>query len=264
MRFTKMHGLGNDYLYVYGEVPDNIVDICKKLSDRHFGAGSDGMIYISPSNSADFKMRIFNADGSEAKMCGNGIRCVGKYVYDKGYTDKTRLTVDTLSGIKTLDLTVESGKVIAATVDMGEAIVSEDMRLAAGDGEIVCTPVSVGNPHAVIFVSDAEHAPVDTLGPEIEHSAAFPGGVNVEFIEVISPGELRMRVWERGSGITMACGTGACASAAAAVSRGYCAYDEPIAVHLDGGTLEICVSREMRITMTGPAESVYEGESDIC
>ena len=263
MRFTKMHGLGNDYLYVFGEVPGNIVDVCRKLSDRHFGAGSDGMIYISPSDAADFKMRIFNADGSEAKMCGNGIRCVGKYVYDKGYTDKTHLTIDTLSGIKTLDLKVDGGKVVGASVDMGKANVEKELTLNADGKEITGTPVSVGNPHFVIFVDDAEAVPLDKVGPVIEKHEAFPAGVNVEFVQQLQDDTLRMRVWERGSGITLACGTGACASASAAVSRGICRAGEPIAVVLDGGELEIVVSPEYDITMTGPAAIVYEGEADI-
>ena len=173
MHFTKMHGLGNDYLYVYGEVPSNIEELSKMLSERHFGAGSDGMIYISPSKTADFKMRIFNADGSEAKMCGNGIRCVGKYVYEKGYTDKTKLTIETLSSIKTLDLNVSLGKVKSVTVDMGKAVVSEKMTLNVDGENIVLIPVSVGNPHAVIFVEDINDAPLTTLGPKIEHHEAF-------------------------------------------------------------------------------------------
>jgi len=156
MHFTKMHGLGNDYLYVYGEVPSNIKELSTKLSERHFGAGSDGMIYISPSTVADFKMRIFNADGSEAKMCGNGIRCVGKYIYDKGYTDKKNLTVETLSGIKTLELGVSFGKVKSVTVDMGQAVPDEDMTLNVDGKTVTLTPVSVGNPQAVIFVDDIE------------------------------------------------------------------------------------------------------------
>ena len=240
MHFTKMHGLGNDYLYVYGEVPDNICELSQKLSDRHFGAGSDGMIYISPSAIADFKMRIFNADGSEAMMCGNGIRCVGKYVYDKGYTDKTKLLIETLSGIKTLTLQTMGGKVKFVTVR--------------------CTPVSVGNPHAVIFVEDAEAVPLADIGPLIEHHEAFPGGTNVEFAQVLSENRIRMRVWERGSGITMACGTGACATAAAAASKGLCVVSSPISVELDGGTLEITVAPDHTIGMTGPAATVYEGE----
>ena len=263
MHFTKMHGLGNDYLYVYGEVPENAAELSQKLSDRHFGAGSDGMIYISPSASADFKMRIFNADGSEAKMCGNGIRCVGKYVYDKGYTDKTHLTVETLSGIKTLDMQVRAGRVRSVTVDMGRAEVGGDMELTAEGRPVVGTPVSVGNPHLVIFVGDIEKAPLYTLGPVLEKHAAFPGGVNVEFVQVRADGGLRMRVWERGSGVTMACGTGACASAAAAVKKGFCRPFAPISVELDGGTLEITVDGGGNVSMTGPAEWVYEGETAV-
>ena len=261
LHFTKMHGLGNDYLYVYDEVPSNIEELSIKLSERHFGAGSDGMIYISPSKIADFKMRIFNADGSEAKMCGNGIRCVGKYVYDKGYTDKKRLTVETLSGIKTLDLNVSHGKVKSVTVDMGEAAVSENMTLNVDGESVVLTPVSVGNPHAVIFVDDINDAPLMTLGPKIEHHEAFEGGVNVEFVQVLGEGELRMRVWERGSGVTMACGTGACASVAAAVKNKHCRSGEQIKVHLDGGDLKISIDHKGNVTMTGPAEFIYEGET---
>lgn len=263
MHFTKMHGLGNDYLYVYGEVPENIKELSIKLSERHFGAGSDGMIYISPSEKADFKMRIFNADGSEAKMCGNGIRCVGKYVYDKGYTDRTKLRVDTLSGIKTLDLQVSGGRVRTVSVDMGSAEVSNEMKLNIDGQEVSCTPVSVGNPHAVIFVPDIDTAPLTTLGPKMEHNPAFPEGVNTEFIEVIDDHTLRMRVWERGSGVTMACGTGACASTAAAIKQGFCSFDDDISVILDGGTLKIRISPDYSVTMTGPAETVYEGETQI-
>jgi diaminopimelate epimerase len=261
MHFTKMHGLGNDYLYVYGEVPSNIKELSATLSERHFGVGSDGMIYISPSAVADFKMRVFNADGSEAKMCGNGIRCVGKYVYDKGYTNKKTLTVETLSGIKTLELVVRVGKVGSVTVDMGRATPEDDMTLHMDSETVGLTPVSIGNPHAVLFVDDIEKAPLTTLGSMIEHHKAFPDGVNVEFVQVLENGELCMRVWERGSGVTMACGTGACAVAVAAVKKKYCAEGEPIAVHLDGGTLEITVWPGNKITMTGPAEFVYEGET---
>ena len=260
MKFTKMQGLGNDYLYIYGEVPPDIEALSKRLSDRHFGAGSDGMIYISPSGSADFKMRIFNADGSEAKMCGNGIRCVGKYVYDKGYTDKTHLTIETLSGIKTLDLDLRCGKVKSVSVEMGQADVSDDIKIPIGEDTVVCTPVNVGNPHAVIFITDMDKASVADLGPQIEKHSLFPGGVNVEFVQVISGQKIRMRVWERGSGITMACGTGACASAAAAVRKGYCRSGEPITVVLDGGELRITVASDNCISMRGPAEFVYEGE----
>ena len=264
MHFTKMHGLGNDYLYVYGEVPENVAELSVKLSDRHFGAGSDGMIYISPSNIADFKMRIFNADGSEAKMCGNGIRCVGKFLYDKGYTDKRNLRIETLSGVRTLHLQVSYGRVIEVSVDMGKAFLDKEMILTVDGSEVRCMPVSVGNPHAVLFVDDIDTAPLTTLGPKIERHEAFPDGVNVEFVQVLRENELRMRVWERGSGVTMACGTGACASAMAAVSRKLCAYDTPVSVHLDGGTLEIQIARDNTVTMTGPAETIYEGETALC
>ena len=261
MHFTKMQGLGNDYLYVYGDVPENIAAISQKLSDRHFGAGSDGMIYISPSDKADFKMRIFNADGSEAKMCGNGIRCVGKFVYDKGYTDKTHLSVETLSGVKTLDLQIRSGKVKSVTVDMGKVTVGEEKEIAVG-GQTVCgIPISVGNPHFVVFVPDAQTAPLQTVGPLIEKHPSFPEGVNAEFVQATCNNQLRMRVWERGSGVTMACGTGACAASAAAVHKGLCRHSVPISVQLDGGTLEIQVDPAGFVRMTGPAETVYEGET---
>ena len=261
MHFTKMQGLGNDYLYVYGDVPENIAAISQKLSDRHFGAGSDGMIYISPSDKADFKMRIFNADGSEAKMCGNGIRCVGKYVYDKGYTDKTHLSVETLSGVKTLDLQIRGGKVKSVTVDMGKVTVGEEKEIAVG-GQTVCgIPISVGNPHFVVFIPDAQTVPLQTVGPLIEKHPSFPEGVNAEFVQTTGDNQLRMRVWERGSGVTMACGTGACAASAAAVHKGLCRHSVPISVQLDGGTLEIQVDPAGFVRMTGPAETVYEGET---
>ena len=262
MHFTKMHGLGNDYLYVFGQVPENAPELSVKLSERHFGAGSDGMIYISPSDTADFQMRIFNADGSEAKMCGNGIRCVGKYVYDKGYTAKTHLQIETLSGIRTLDLQVADGKVAQVTVDMGKAVVSEDLTLEVAGRSVTCTPVSIGNPHAV--VQDMSDVPLTTLGPKLERHAAFPDGVNVEFVQVLGANRLRMRVWERGSGVTMACGTGTCASVAAAIAKQYCPYGEPVSVQLDGGTLTIRIAPDNTVTMTGPAETVYEGETPIC
>lgn len=261
MHFTKMHGLGNDYLYVYGEVPENIKELAVKLSDRHVGAGSDGMIYISPSGIADFKMRIFNADGSEAKMCGNGIRCVGKYVYDKGYTDKKSLKIETLSGVRTLELWTSGNRVKNVTVKMGTAVPKKSITLNIAGQEVVCIPVSVGNPHAVIFVENIEEAPLTSLGPQIEHHEAFPGGVNVEFVQVIDEKHLRMRVWERGSGVTMACGTGACASVMAAVTEGYCSYDQAVSVQLDGGVLKIEISPDNSVQMTGPAQFVYEGET---
>ncbi len=262
IQFTKMQGLGNDYLYVYGE-PEHPAELSRKLSDRHFGAGSDGMIWISPSAVADFRMRIFNADGSEARMCGNGIRCVGKYVYDKGYTRKTRLEIETLSGIRTLELHVADGQVDAVTVDMGTAAAEPERQLLVDGEPVTVLPVSVGNPHAVLFVADIGEAPLTTLGPKLERHEFFPDGVNVEFVQVLGPRQLRMRVWERGSGVTMACGTGACAAAAAAVSRGFCPTGEPVAVVLDGGTLEIRVNPDRTVTMTGPAVTVYEGQAAL-
>ena len=252
MRYTKMHGIGNDYLFVFGEVPANAAQLAVKYSNRQSGIGSDGMIYINYSDIADFSMRIFNADGSEAKMCGNGIRCVARFVREKGYTDKDELTVETLSDVK--HLLIDGGGV---TVDMGKAEISDDLMLDLG---FECTPVSVGNPHAVIFTDDVALILLRDIGPKIECNKAFPGRVNVEFVSVVGDNELRMRVWERGSGETLACGTGAWASAAAAVSKGLCRKGEPIKVHLDGGDLEITVKNDFTCLMRGPAEFVSEGE----
>ena len=259
-----MHGLGNDYLYMT-ELPADPAALSVKLSDRHFGIGSDGLILILPSEKADFMMRIFNADGSEAMMCGNGIRCVGKYVYDEGLTDKKLITVDTLSGIKTLTLfTGGDNKVHQVSVNMGQAVIGQDITLNISVDKdirpVTGTDVSVGNPHFVTFVKDMTEIPPADIGPGIEKHPAFPGGVNAEFVQVISRGKLRMRVWERGSGITMACGTGACASAAAAVSKGFCDFNQPVEVVLDGGSLMITVSPDYSITMTGPAEKVFTCE----
>lgn len=247
-----MHGIGNDYLFVFGEVPENAPALAVKYSNRQSGIGADGMIYINHSDIADFSMRIFNADGSEAKMCGNGIRCVARFVREKGYTDKDELTVETLSGVKRL--WIDEGGI---TVDMGKAEISADVMLDLG---FECTPVSIGNPHAVIFTDDVALILLRDIGPKIECNKAFPGRVNVEFISKVGDNELRMRVWERGSGETLACGTGACASAAAAVSKGFCRACEPIKVHLDGGDLEITVKDDLTCLMRGPAEFVSEGE----
>lgn len=262
MNLTKMQGLGNDYLYLYGSV-QNPSELSVKLSDRHFGIGSDGLILIEPSGIADYKMRVFNADGSEAKMCGNGIRCVGKYVFDKGYTDKTQLTVETLSGVRELELSESFGKVNNVTVNMGQYSASPPMILKVNDQNVTCTPMSIGNPHAVLFVSDAENAPVSTLGAAMEHHWYFPGGVNVEFVQCIDCRTLRMRVWERGSGITMACGTGACAAVAAAVEAGMCNTNEDISVQLDGGVLVIKILPDRSVIMTGPAKTVCECEVEL-
>ena len=261
LHFTKMHGLGNDYLYVSGPVPEEIKDLCVRLCDRHFGVGADGMIFIGESEKADFSMRIFNADGSEAVMCGNGIRCVGKYVYDRNLTQKTELTVETRSGIRTLALkTGDDGRVNAAAVDMGNAtLLEKTLLLPMGTG----MAVSVGNPHAVCFTDSVKNVPLSLWGPMIEHDERFPDGVNAEFVQVLSPTRLRMRVWERGSGITLACGTGACAAAFAAVKLGFCPACEPIEVVLDGGSLFVTVNDSDRIRMEGPAETVFEGEVEL-
>ena len=259
MKFTKMQGLGNDYLYIYGEVPLNAKELAVRYSDRHFGVGSDGLIYISPSRIADFKMRIFNADGSEAKMCGNGIRCVGKYVYEKGYTDDAVLTVETLSGIKTLKLSVVFGKVKSVSVDMGKTVVESEITLAAADREFTVIPVSVGNPHIVIFVNDVENFPIEKYGKILEKHERFLGGTNVEFAE-IKDGFIRMRVWERGSGVTLACGTGACATVSAAVKKGFVNAGEFITVKLDGGDLQVKYTDD-GVTMSGGGEFIADGET---
>ena len=255
MHLTKMQGLGNDYLYHYGEV-ENPAELSVKWADRHFGIGSDGLILIQDSELADFKMRIFNADGSEAMMCGNGIRCVGKFVYDKGYTTKNTLTIETLSGIRTLQLDVQEGLVQQATVDMGDVKVEQEITLSVLEQEVRCVPVSVGNPHCIVFCEDADEAPLTTIGAALERHEQFPQGVNVEFVQVLDRHHIRMRVWERGSGITMACGTGACASAAAAVKAGFC--DSPLVVKLDGGDLNIEILSDSSARMTGPAVIVAE------
>ena len=263
MRFTKMEGLGNDYLFVYDEVPADVSEISKKLSDRHFGVGSDGMIFISSSAVADCRMRIFNADGSEAQMCGNGIRCVGKYLFDKGYTDKTIITVETLAGIRKLDLHLCGGVISGVTVDMGKAVVGDKIDFEYETQTVSGTYVSMGNPHFVIFVDIVENIDIQTIGRVIEHHRMFPDGINVEFVQVISDNQIRMRVWERGSGITCACGTGACAGVAASVKYGYCRKNEPVSVLLDGGHLSVSVDENYAVSMTGPAEFVYEGETEI-
>ncbi len=259
MHFTKMQGLGNDYLYYFGEL-NNPEEWSVKLSDRHFGIGSDGIITISHSDIADFKMRIFNADGSEALMCGNGIRCVGKYVYEKGYTDKKLLAIETLSGIKYLSLETNGKTVEEITVNMGRCAVQEPTVLNISYGSVTVTPVNMGNPHAVTFVEKADEAPLSTYGKEIEHNPYFKDGVNAEFVEIINRNTIKMRVWERGSGITMACGTGACASAAASIKAGFCDKNEDINVLLDGGTLKVKIFNDNTVMMTGPAKIVCECE----
>ena len=279
LKFTKMHGIGNDYIYfnAIDQQIDDPEELSIKLSDRRFGVGGDGIILVCPSEIADAKMRIFNEDGSEAKMCGNGIRCVAKFVYDYGIVpaEKTTVAIDTLSGVKTIDLTVENGKAIAAKVDMGAPILKPADIPMNFDGEIVVdqplevdgtpwkvTAVSMGNPHCVTFVDDVDSLDLEKIGPAFENHPAFPDRVNTEFVRVIDEHTLQMRVWERGSGETWACGTGACATVVAACLNGYCKKGEDITVHLRGGDLVIRYT-DKTVMMTGPAATVFEGEIEI-
>lgn len=277
MKFTKMQGCGNDYVYVdcTKSLIENIPETAVKVSDRHFGIGSDGLILIRPSKVADFMMDMYNNDGSSGKMCGNGIRCVGKFVYDKGLTDKTSLKIETLSGIKDLQLTVENGKVTSVTVDMGtpvtkpslipvvsdkEAFIKEPVIVGGESFEVTC--VSMGNPHAVVFVEDTDEIPIETIGPLFEHHCLFPDRVNTEFVQVLDQKHIKMRVWERGSGETLACGTGACASVIACILNGYTQHE--VTVSLLGGDLQIRYDEQQdKVYMTGPAVTVFEGEMEI-
>ena len=281
IKFTKMEGLGNDYVYIdcTKQNIENASNLAKLISDRHFGVGSDGLILIKSSKTADFRMQMFNSDGTEAEMCGNGIRCVGKYVYDKGLTDKTTLKIETLAGIKILDLNVEDGKVKTVKVDMGEPILDYKL-IPAKDGKVYkskegikfykvnidiegnlkeLTCISMGNPHGVDFANNIEKLKVEKYGPIIEVDNHFPNKVNVEFIEIIDKNNIKMRVWERGAGETLACGTGACASVVASFLNGY--TNRNVTVELLGGKLEIEWNKEdNHIYMTGPTKTVFEGE----
>lgn len=277
MRFTKMQGLGNDYVYVNGfeEKIANPSEMAVKMSNRNFGVGSDGLILINPSEKADFEMEMYNADGSRGEMCGNGIRCVGKYVYDYGLTEKTQISVETLGGIKYLDLTVKEGKVTQVRVDMGTPILtSEKVPVVAEEENAVDIPilvegkeyrmtcVSMGNPHAVVFMEDIESLEIEKIGPKFENHERFPNRVNTEFVKVLDQKTASMRVWERGSGETLACGTGACAVAVACILGGY--TENKVTVKLLGGDLLIEWDRDQnKIYMTGPAEVVFDGEIQI-
>ena len=277
MKFTKMHGLGNDYVYVncFEEKIDNPPAVARFVSDRHFGIGSDGLIMINPSKTADFEMEIYNADGSRGEMCGNGIRCVAKYVYDYGLTDKTQISVETLGGIKYLDLTVEDGKVSLVKVDMGKPeleadlipIISEreqviDEPIEVDGKEYHMTGVSMGNPHAVIYVDDVKGLDLEKTGPKFENHERFPKRINTEFVHCIDRQTVEMRVWERGSGETLACGTGACAVAVSSILNNL--TDTQVTVKLLGGDLQIEWDREKdRVFMTGPATVVFDGVIDI-
>ena len=273
MKFTKMHGCGNDYVYVnlFEETIADPAQLSIAVSDRHFGIGSDGLITIGPSDVADFRMRIYNADGSEAEMCGNGIRCVAKYVYDHELTSQTTITVETGAGIKTLDLLVENGKVTQVTVHMGEPILApEEIPVVAEGTRVVDEPilvdgkewrmtcVSMGNPHAVVFVDDVANLELEKYGPDFENHTRFPKRTNTEFVQVHSRTEASMRVWERGSAETWACGTGTCASVMACILNGY--TDNKVLVHLRGGDLVIEYNPDNNhIYMTGPATEVFQG-----
>ncbi len=277
IEFTKMQGAGNDYIYVntIAFPLDNPQDLAIKWSAYHTGIGSDGLVLIGTSEKADFSMRIFNNDGSEAMMCGNASRCIGKYLYDKHLTDKTTISLETLSGIKILQLHIsdQSRQVESVTVDMDVPIISAPQQLATENGQMQDdlirthehlykgTFVSMGNPHCVIFVDDINKVDIATEGPQLEHYPLFPQRCNIEFAQVLDGGKIRMRVWERGSGITMACGTGACATAVAAALTGRNGKHSTII--MDGGELEIEWKDDQHIYMTGPAETVFEGQITI-
>lgn len=278
MKFTKMQGIGNDYVYVncFQEHIDDPAALAVRISDRHFGVGSDGLILICPSEIADFQMVMYNSDGSRAQMCGNGIRCVGKYVHDKGLTGKTTVTVETLAGVKTLKLHLgEDGTVASVTVDMGAPILRPRDIPALGEGdsfvnrpltvdgrEWLVTAVSMGNPHAIVYVEDTRHLDLPAMGPGFEHHPAFPERTNTEFLQVIDRHTIQMRVWERGAGETLACGTGACASLVASVLTGK--TDREATLQLLGGDLFIRWDQKTdHVFMTGPAEFVFDGEYPI-
>ncbi len=279
LKFTKMEGLGNDYVYMdaINQKIEHPKELAMKISDRHFGIGSDGLILIGASDIADFKMSIYNPDGTEAEMCGNGIRCVGKFLYDKGYISKTKVAIETLAGVKNLDLIIEDDKVKFVKVDMGVPIFEpalipvkdyisyrfdnlEFTKVKVDSLELTC--ISMGNPHAVCFVSDVDDIDIVKVGPLTENAQNFPRRVNAEFIEVKSRNEIKMRVWERGTGETLACGTGACASAVASILNGY--TEREVTVSLLGGKLNILWDKNNNhVYMTGPARIIYEGEIDL-
>lgn len=276
MKFTKMHGCGNDYVYVSG-FTEKVADKPKAvvaLSDRHFGIGSDGVIFINPSQQADFEMEMYNADGTRAEMCGNGIRCVGKYVYDHGMTDKTSITVESFGKVKYLDLTVENGKVVKVKVNMGkpeltakdvpvvsvhEQVIDEEIIVKGKSYRMTC--VSMGNPHAVVFMDDVEHLAIEEIGPYFENHERFPNRTNTEFVQIIDDSHVKMRVWERGTGETLACGTGCCATAVACVLNQLTGAH--VTVQVLGGEIEIYWDqKENLVYMTGPAVTVFEGETE--
>ncbi len=275
--FYKMHGIGNDYIYFdcFDGEPENISNLAVSLSDRHFSVGGDGIILVCKSDVADGKMRMFNADGSEGKMCGNGIRCVGKFLYEIKGIKKEIINVETLSGVKALKMHTENGKVVSVTVNMGRAELEPEKIPALIEGtravkyplyikntQYHVTLVSMGNPHCVVFGGDPYSIEIEKIGPAFENHGVFPERINTEFVQVLGKNQLKMRVWERGSGETWACGTGACAVAVAGVLNGYCEKNAPITVHLRGGDLTIQYTDEA-VFMTGPAEIAFRGEVEI-
>lgn len=278
LNFTKMHGTGNDYVYInlFEENVDNPAEVAKMVSNRHFGIGSDGLILIAPSAVADCRMIMYNADGSEGAMCGNGVRCVAKYAYDHGIAKKDTITVETKSGIKTLEMTVENEKAVYARVDMGKAILAPEQIPVKAEGEnFVAQPlivdgkeykvtcVSMGNPHCVIFTEGIDGLDLEKIGPSFENHPMFPDRINTEFVEIVDEHKIRMRVWERGSGETISCGTGTCASTVAAVLNGYCKAGEEIAVQIRGGVLYDTYMPDGTVYMKGPATEVFTGKIEI-
>lgn len=277
MKFTKMHGLGNDYIYVncLDYTLEDPSKIARFVSDRHFGVGSDGLVLILPSDKADFRMRMFNSDGSEAEMCGNAIRCVGKYVYDNGLTDKTSIAIDTLAGVKILEMTVKNGEIELVKVDMGKPVLKpqdipinsdKDLFISEAvsiDGQTFkVTGVSMGNPHAVAYIDDVDSFPLSAIGPKMENHELFPRRINAEFVQVLDRYTLKMRVWERGAGETLACGTGACAVLVSSVLNGL--SERRATVRLLGGDLLIeWNENDNHVYMTGPAVKVFDGEIRI-
>ena len=271
--FTKMHGCGNDYIYIncLKGIPFDPRRLANVMSPRHYSVGGDGIVLICASEVADFKMRMFNLDGSEGKMCGNAIRCVGKYVFENHLTDKLSLVIETLSGLKTLTLHKKNDKIVGVTVDMGKASLEPEMIPVLAKDKFIQYPfevngityygtaVSMGNPHVVIYMDEINSLNLEKMGPDFEYHPLFPERVNTEFVKVKNRTNLDMRVYERGSGETFACGTGACAAAVSSVINGYCDYDTPIGVSLIGGTLTIVVDRDLNVKMTGPATKVYDG-----
>ncbi len=262
MRFVKLHGCGNDYIFLncLESAPDDLPGLARRLSDRHFGVGADGLICAFPSRTADFKMVMFNADGSEGAMCGNGIRCLGKFLYDNGWTDQTGLSIETRAGERRMNLWTEGGKVAAATVDMGEPVVEPPIQITIKGIHYTSIPVSMGNPHSVVPVDDPEALDLPVVGPAFENWPYFPDRVNTEFVRVDDAEHLSVRVWERGSGETLACGTGACAAAAALRQAGRCGRD--VTVRLPGGELRVTLTGDGRALLTGPAAEAFRGEVD--